>query len=75
MVSPRAAALERATRPVRATQSVMLSPELRQRLRVWAAFRGIEISQLVEEAVERYLDELDGDREARGLAPIPRPEV
>jgi hypothetical protein len=65
----------RAARPARATQSVMLSPALRQRLRVWAAFRGVEISQLVEEAVARHLDALDRERESRGLAPIPRPDA
>jgi len=75
VVSPRAAAPAQAARPARTTQQVMLSLELRQRLRVWAAFRGVEISQLVEEAVERHLDELDRDREERGLAPIPRPEA
>ena len=74
-MSPHAAASTQGTRPARTTQSVMLSPELRQRLRVWAAFRGVEISQLVEEAVESHLDELDRDRETRGLPPIPRPEV
>lgn len=53
----------------------MLSPELRQRLRVWAAFRGVEISQMVEEAVARHLDRLDQERASQGLAPIPRPDV
>ena len=62
-------------RRARLTQSVMLSPELRQRLRVWAAFRGVEISELVEEAVARRLGELDREREARGLPPIPRPDA
>ena len=76
VVTPRAAAPPRADpRPARATQSVMLSPGLRQRLRVWAAFRGVEISQLVEEAVARHLDGLDRERAERGLAPIPRPEA
>ena len=74
-MSSRAAESTQGTRPARTTQSVMLSPGLRQRLRVWAAFRGVEISQLVEEAVERHLDELDRGREDRGLPPIPRPEV
>ena len=77
VVNPRATAPapRAATRPLRATQSVMLSPALRQRLRVWAAFRGVEISHLVEEAVARHLDELDRERAEKGLAPIPRPEV
>jgi hypothetical protein len=73
--TPRRTRPARAARVARATQSVMLSPELRQRLRVWAAFRGVEISELVEDAVARLLDELDRTRAAKGLAPIPRPEM
>ena len=58
----------------RSTQSVRIAPELRQRLRIWAAYQDREISDLIEEAVTAHLDALDRDRAARGYKPIPRPD-
>jgi hypothetical protein len=58
----------------RATQSVRIAPELRQRLRIWAAYQDREISDLIEEAVTAHLDALDRDRAARGFKPVPRPD-
>jgi hypothetical protein len=60
--------------PGRLSQSIRIAPELRQRLRIWAAYLHQEISTVVEEAVTAHLDALDRDRAARGLAPMPRPE-
>jgi hypothetical protein len=60
--------------PRRLNQSIRIAPELRQRLRLWAAYLDKEISTVVEEAVTAHLDALDRDRAARGLAPMPRPE-
>ena len=59
----------------RLSQSIRIAPELRQRLRIWAAYLDQELSEVVEEAVTAHLDALDRDRAARGLAPIPRPEA
>lgn len=58
----------------RRQQSVRLSQPLRRRLRLWAAFQDREISDLVEEAVTRYLDELEQERAARGLPLLPPPD-
>jgi hypothetical protein len=52
-------------------QSVKLPPALRRRLRICAALLEKEISELVEEAIGRYLDEVDRQRRAQGLGPIP----
>ena len=57
----------------RLNQSVRISPDLRGRLRMWAAFQEKEISTVVEEAVAAHLDALDRDRAARGLDPMPQP--
>lgn len=59
----------------RASQSVKLPVQVRQRLRLWAAFLDQEISELVEEAVTKHLNELDQRRAQRGLPPLPEPET
>ena len=51
--------------------SVWLPRPLYRHLRVWAFFREQEMSAMVAEAVERYLAELDREREARGLPRLP----
>jgi hypothetical protein len=53
---------------------VRIAPELRQRLRIWAAYQNREISDLIEEALTAHLDALDRDRAARGYKPIPGPD-
>lgn len=57
----------------RLNQSVRISPDLRARLRMWAAYQDKEISTVVEEAVAAHLDALDRDRAARGFDPMPLP--
>jgi hypothetical protein len=52
-------------------QTVKLPPALRRRLRICAALLEKEISEVVEEAIGRYLDEVDRARRAQGLGPIP----
>ena len=59
----------------RLSQSIRIAPELRQRLRIWAAYLDQEISEVVEDAVTAHLDALDRDREERGLAPMPLPDA
>lgn len=58
----------------RATQSVRMRPELRRRLRIWAAYQVRELSDLLEEAVSAHLDALDRARAAQGFKPIPGPD-
>lgn len=58
-------------RASRAQQSVRLSPSLRRRLRLWAAFLDTEISEIVEEAVAARLDAMDRERAHRNLPPLP----
>jgi hypothetical protein len=61
------------TRSVRrANQSVKLPQPVRERLRMWSAYLDKEISEIVEEAVTKHLNELDKRREQRGLPAIPR---
>lgn len=57
----------------RVAQSVRLPPQLRKRLRMWAAFKDVEISEIVEEAVKAHLNKLDRQREKKGFAPIIAP--
>lgn len=61
--------------PVRSHQSVKLPRQLRQRLRLWAAFLDKEISEVVEEAVTKHLDDLERQRAERKLPPLPSPDV
>jgi hypothetical protein len=51
--------------------AIWLPRLLYRRLRVWAFFREQELSAMVSEALERYLAELDRDREAQGLPRLP----
>jgi hypothetical protein len=66
-----AAQEEPPTGPQRLDQAVKLSPEVRHRLRVAAAFLEVEISELVQEAITGHLNRLDQERRKRGLAPLP----
>lgn len=59
----------------RSYQAVKLPRPVRLRLRMWAGFLDKEISQLVEESITTHLDQLDHDRQRRGLQPLPQPEV
>lgn len=58
----------------RETLSVRIDPDLRRNIRIWAAFRNQEISDLVENAVASHLDALAEERAAQGLKPIPAPD-
>ena len=60
-------------RPERIQQSMTLPRHLRQRLRLAAVFLERQISDMAEEAISRYLDQLQRDRKSQGLAPIPEP--
>lgn len=59
----------------RSHQSVKLPRQLRQRLRLWAAFLDKEISEVVEEAVTKHLDDLERQRAERKLPPLPSPDL
>lgn len=59
----------------RSHQSVKLPRQLRQRLRLWAAFLDQEISEVVEEALTKHLDHLERQRAERNLPPLPIPDV
>jgi hypothetical protein len=58
----------------RGQQSVQLPLGLRRRVRVYAAYGGVEISALVEDALTTHLARVDRERAAKGLPPIPPPE-
>jgi hypothetical protein len=58
----------------RGQQSVVLPLGLRHRVRVYAAYGGVEISALVEDALKTHLDRVDRERAAKGLPSIPPPE-
>ena len=60
---------------LRLNQSVRISPDLRGRLRMWAAYQNKEISTVVEEAVTAHLDALDAERAGQGLDPMPHPDA
>ena len=42
---------------------------------LWAGFLDKEISEFVEEAIMTHLDQLDRERQRRGLPPLPLPEA
>src|ERR671933_748985 len=50
--------------------SVLMAPLIRRRLRVAAAVQDRDISQLIEDAVQLYLDTWEGERAAKGLPPL-----
>ena len=60
-------------RAERIQQSIKVPRHLRQRLRLAAVFLERQISEMVEEAVVRYLDDVQRERKQKGLAPIPEP--
>ena len=62
-------------RPERTYQAAKLTRPVRLRLRMWAGFLDKEISELVEEAITAHLDQLDRERQRRGLPPLPLPEA
>lgn len=58
-------------KPRRFPQIVLLPAEVRSWVRASAESLDVEISELAEGALRRYLGELDHDRRARGLPPLP----
>jgi hypothetical protein len=50
--------------------SVLMSNPVRRRLRVAAAVQDRDVSEVIEEAVQQYLDNWDRERAARGLPPL-----
>ena len=50
--------------------SVLMASHIRRRLRVAAAVQDRDISQLIEDAVQLYLDQWEQERAARGLPPL-----
>jgi hypothetical protein len=50
--------------------SILLSRPVRRRLRVAAAVQDRDISEVIESAVQLYLDHWEGERAARGLPPL-----
>jgi len=51
--------------------SLFLSRPVRRRLRVLAAVMDRDMSEVIEEALERYIDAYEQQRAARGLPPLP----
>jgi hypothetical protein len=54
-------------------QSVKFPRRLSRRVQLAAVFLDRTISDIHEEAVTRYLEQLQAERRARGLPPIPDP--
>ena len=50
--------------------TVLMSRPVRRRLRVAAAVQDRDISQLIEDAIQLYLDTWERERAARGLPPL-----
>jgi predicted transcriptional regulator len=50
--------------------TILISSPVRRRLRVAAAVQDRDISQVIEAAVQMYLDSWERDRAARGLPPL-----
>ena len=50
--------------------TVLLSSPVRRRLRVAAAIQDRDISQVIEDAVQVYLDSWERERASRGLPPM-----
>jgi hypothetical protein len=51
--------------------TVLLPTAVRRRLRVAAAIQDRDISDVIGQAVQLYLDDWEGQRAARGLPPLP----
>lgn len=54
-------------------QSVKFPRKLAKRVRLAAVFLDRTISDIHEEAVTRYLDQLQAERREQGLPPVPEP--
>ena len=50
--------------------TVLMATHIRRRLRVAAAVQDRDISQVIEDAVQLYLDTWERERAARGLPPL-----
>ena len=50
--------------------SVLMASHIRRRLRVAAAVQDRDISQLIEDAIQLYLDTWERERAAKGLPPL-----
>ena len=50
--------------------TVLISSQVRRRLRVAAAIQDRDISQVIEDAVQSYLDSWERERASRGLPPM-----
>lgn len=50
--------------------TILISSPVRRRLRVAAAVQDRDISQVIEAAVQLYLDSWELERAAKGLAPL-----
>jgi hypothetical protein len=57
-------------RQPRDKMTILLSNPVRRRLRVAAAVQDRDISQVIEAAVQMYLDSWERDRAAKGLPPL-----
>lgn len=54
-------------------QSVKFPRKLSKRVRLAAVFLDRTVSDIHEEAVTRYLDQLQAERREQGLPPVPEP--
>ena len=50
--------------------TILITSEARRRLRVAAAVQDRDISRVIEDAVQLYLDNWERERAARGLPPL-----
>jgi len=50
--------------------TVLMATEVRRRLRVAAAVQDRDVSEVIEDAVQVYLDQWEQERAARGLPPL-----
>lgn len=50
--------------------TILISTHVRRRLRVAAAVQDRDISQVIEAAVQLYLDNWESERAAKGLPPL-----
>jgi hypothetical protein len=57
-------------RQPRDKMTVLISSQVRRRLRVAAAIQDRDISQVIEDAVQLYLESWERERASRGLPPM-----
>jgi hypothetical protein len=57
-------------RPPKDRMTILIGNHVRRRLRVAAAVQDRDISQVIEDAVQLYLDNWERERAARGLPPL-----